>query len=266
MQRVKKGLQLFIALFVLAIFGLSLFFALQKPVTIAVDGEIIKDKVFFSCSVAQVLERNGVVLSEYDLVQPDRDQAVQKNTNINVIRAFKVYVIADGQKKELITPPVPVKQAIAEAGITLGEKDLIKTTASELTQPEQEIEIIRVDEQEMQEKVILSYREERTEDNTLEKGLTRTLRQGANGTALNTVRITYHNGQEVKREVIASQTIQAPVNKIVAVGNITTVSPAICAWILNRPCMLVPAHIPIPAETPLPAPSQQLEPLPLIPL
>ncbi|MGI6467652.1 MAG: DUF348 domain-containing protein [Syntrophomonadaceae bacterium] len=224
MQRVKKGLQLFIALFVLAIFGLSLFFALQKPVTIAVDGEIIKDKVFFSCSVAQVLERNGVVLSEYDLVQPDRDQAVQKNTNINVIRAFKVYVIADGQKKELITPPVPVKQAIAEAGITLGEKDLIKTTASELTQPEQEIEIIRVDEQEMQEKVILSYREERTEDNTLEKGLTRTLRQGANGTALNTVRITYHNGQEVKREVIASQTIQAPVNKIVAVGNITTVS------------------------------------------
>ena len=119
--------------------------------TIAVDGEIIKDKVFFSCSVAQVLERNGVVLSEYDLVQPDRDQAVQKNTNINVIRAFKVYVIADGQKKELITPPVPVKQAIAESGITLGEKDLIKTTASELTQPEQEIEIIRVDEQEMQE-------------------------------------------------------------------------------------------------------------------
>ena len=98
-----------------------------------------------------------------------------------------------------------------------------------MTQPEQEIEIIRVDEQEMAEKVILSYREERTEDNTLEKGLTRTLRQGANGTALNTVRITYHNGQEVKREVIASQTIQAPVNKIVAVETSPLYHAAICA-------------------------------------
>jgi len=224
MAKVKKGLYLAIVVCGLVIFGLSLVFALQKPVAIAVDGEIIKDQVFFSCSVAQVLQRNGVVLSEYDLVQPALDAPVQKNTNINVIRAFKVYVIADGQKKEIITPPVPIKEAIAEAGITLGEKDLIKTTASEFTQPDQEIEIIRVDEQETQEKVVLPYGEERTEDNTLEKGLTKTLRQGVNGTALNTVRITYHNGKEVKREIIDSQTIKPPVNRIVAVGNITSVS------------------------------------------
>ena len=223
-MKIKKGAYLFAVVFGLVIFGVSLVFALQKPVAIAVDGKIIKDQVFFSCSVAQVLEQNGIVLGEYDLVQPDLNAAVQKNTNINVIRAFKVFVIADGQKKELITPPVPIKEAIAEAGITLGEKDLVKTMASELTQPNQEIEIIRVNEQDTQEEAVLPYGEERTEDNTLEKGLTKTLRPGANGAVLNTVRITYHNGQEVKREVIDSKTTVQPVNKIVAMGNITSVS------------------------------------------
>lgn len=220
----KKGAQLLVAISVAAVLLVSMFFALQKPVVIAADGKIIKDQVFFNCTVAQLLEDNGIAVGEYDLIQPARDSYVQKNTNVNVIRAFKVFVIADGQKKELITPPVPIKEAIAEAGVTLGEKDLIKTIASEVTQPNQEIEIIRVQEQQVQEEAILPYGEERTEDNTLEKGLSKTLRRGVNGSVLNTVCITYHNGKEVKREVIDSQTKVPPINKIVAVGNITSVS------------------------------------------
>ncbi len=220
----KKSINVLLGISLALILVVSMFFALQKPVAIAADGQIIKDTVFFNCTVEQVLKDNGVVVGEYDLVQPALDASVQKNTNINVIRAFRVFVIADGQKKEIITPPVPIKEAIAEAGVTLGEKDLIKTIASELTQPDQEIEIIRVEEQQVQEEAILPYGEERTEDPTLEKGLSKTLRRGVNGRVLNTVRITYHNGQEVKREVIDSQTKVQPVNRIVAVGNITTVS------------------------------------------
>lgn len=223
-MNVKKSTHLLGAIFVTVLLVVSLGFALQKPVTIAADGKIIKDQVFFNCTVAQVLEDNGIKMGDYDLVQPELDSYVQKNTNINVIRAFRVFVIADGQKKELITPPITIREAIAEAGFTLGDKDLVKTLASEVTQPNQEIEIIRVQEQQVQEEAVLPYGEERTEDNTLEKGLSKTLRRGTNGSVLNTVRITYHNGKEVKREVVDSQTKVQPVNKIVAIGNITTVS------------------------------------------
>lgn len=223
-MNVKKSTHLLGVIFVAAIFVVSMVFALQKPVTIAADGKIIKDQVFFNCTVAKVLDSNGIQLGEYDLVQPELESYVQKNSNINVIRAFKVFVIADGQKKEIITPPISIKEAITEAGFTLGDKDLVKTLASEMTQPNQEIEIIRVQEQQVQEEAVLPYGEERTEDNTLEKGLSKTLRRGTNGSVLNTVRITYHNGTEVKREVVDSQTKVQPVNKIVAVGNITTVS------------------------------------------
>lgn len=220
----KLGLNLLIGVIALVLLVVSLGFALQKPVSIAVDGRIIKDQVFFNCTVAEVLNKNGIITTEHDLVEPAMSQAVQKNTNINVIRAFPVFVIADGEKREVITPPIAIKEAISEAGFILGEKDIIKTTARELTEPDQEIEIIRVHEEEVTEEAVLPYREERTEDDKLEKGLTKTLRSGVNGTVINTTRITYHNGKEVKREVIDSQTKVQPINRIVAAGSITTVS------------------------------------------
>lgn len=63
-----------------------------------------------------------------------------------------------------------------------------------------------------------------TVDHSLEKGLTRTVSQGISGLARNTVKITYHNGQEVKREVVKTEQIKEPKNKVVAMGTITSVS------------------------------------------
>jgi 3D (Asp-Asp-Asp) domain-containing protein len=65
---------------------------------------------------------------------------------------------------------------------------------------------------------------ERTSDATLEKGLTRTVRAGSNGIAKNTIKITFYNGVEAKREIIKVETVKEPVNKIVAMGTITEVS------------------------------------------
>lgn len=220
----KRGANLAVGLIGVVLLAVSLFFALQKPVAIAVDGTLIKDRVLFNSTVAGVLEKNDIILGEHDLIEPGLSAVVEKNSMITITRAFTVYIIADGQKKEIIAPPLSIKEAIAQAGINLGDKDLIKTLPVEQTQPQQEIEVIRVTEQETRLDAPLPYGEERTEDGTLEKGLTRTLRRGVNGVVTNTIKITYHNGQEVKREIIDSQTKVPSVNKIVAVGNITTVS------------------------------------------
>ncbi len=220
----KRGVKLLVGALGLVLLVVSWGFALQKPVSIAVDGKVITDQVFFSRTVAQVLDKNDIVLGEHDLIRPELSYTVQKNTDINIIRAVKVFIIADGQKTEVITPPVTVKEAVAKAGFSLGEKDIIKTTAAELIEPDQEIEIIRVKEEEIIEEAVLPYGEERTTDDTLEKGLSKTLRRGENGAVLNTVRITFHNGEEAKREIIDSEIKVEPVNRIVAMGNITTVS------------------------------------------
>lgn len=220
----KKSTCLLSGVLCLVALLVSLFFALQKPVSVVVDGKTIEDRVFFTSTVEQVLEQNKVVLKKWDQVQPGLDTPIKKDCRIIVTRAFKVTVIADGQSHEVMTVPISVEEAIRRAGVITGDQDIIKTAAASKTVPGQEIEIIRVTEEVVEEEQPLVFQVEKTEDNTLEKGLTRTLRQGANGSVLNTLKVTYHNGQEVKREVIDSKTLVQPVNKIVALGNITTVS------------------------------------------
>ena len=202
----------------------SLFFALQKPVVLAVDGQEIQTRVFFSSTVGDVLQNHKVTIGEYDRVEPSLNSRVKKNQEIVVTRALKVKVIADGKSREIYTPPVPVKEAIRLAGVELGEMDIVKTVPTDVIVPDQEIEIIRVTQEEKVIEETTPYQVERTEDHTLEKGLSRTIRPGVEGLARNTVRITYHNGQEVKREVIKSEVIKEPQNNVIAMGTITTVS------------------------------------------
>lgn len=113
--------------------------------------------------------------------------------------------------------------------------DIVKTVPTDVIVPDQEIEIIRVTQEEKVIEETTPYQVERTEDHTLEKGLSRTIRPGVEGLARNTVRITYHNGQEVKREVIKSEVIKEPQNKVIAMGTITTVSRGGLSLISGKP-------------------------------
>jgi 3D (Asp-Asp-Asp) domain-containing protein len=149
---------------------------------------------------------------------------VKKNCNIVVTRAFKVTVVADGKSNNVISTPISIREAIKLAGVTLGEKDIVKTLPVDKTVPGQEIEVIRVTESQVTEKTTIPCGTDRTSDDTLERGLTRTLSAGKDGLAMQTIRVIYHNGQEVKREVIKSETLVEPKNRLVAMGTITSVS------------------------------------------
>lgn len=222
--RTRKSTYLIAAIAGIVALAVSLFFALQKPVNIIVDGKTIHSRVFFSAQVADVLEKEQVLVGAKDRVEPSLNMAVKRNANILVTRAFKVKVIADGKQYPLYTTPVSIKEAIKMAGVSLSGKDIVKTLPVPQTVPGQEIEVIRVSEREVQEQASIPYGVERTSDNTLERGLTKTLVQGVNGISMNTVKVVYHNGQEVKREVIKSQAVQQPRNRVIAMGTITSVS------------------------------------------
>ncbi|MEN6462762.1 MAG: 3D domain-containing protein [Syntrophomonas sp.] len=202
----------------------SLFFALQKPVSIEVDGKVIKTRVFFANTVADALTKEHIKLAAQDKVEPAASSVLRKNTKIKVARAFKVKITADGTTKEIVTTPITIKEAIKIAGFKLGNKDIVKTLPTLKTVPNQEIEVIRVTEKEQTEQQEVPFQVERTSDPTLEKGLTRTVAGGKKGVALNTVKITYHNGQETKRELIKSQVLVQPQNRVTAMGTITSVS------------------------------------------
>jgi 3D (Asp-Asp-Asp) domain-containing protein len=222
--RYRKNTVLLISVLATGLLLGSLFFALQKPVTIQVDGNEIKTRVFFANTVEDVLAQKNIDLGPKDLVSPSLNQMVKKNTRIVVVRAFKIKVIADGKTRILLSPPVTVKEAVKLAGFALSDQDIVKTLPTPRTVPGQEIEVIRVTNKEETVQQPIPFQIERTTDPSLEKGLTKTVSRGQEGMALNTIRITYHNGVEVKRDIIKSEVLQEPKNKVVAMGTITSVS------------------------------------------
>ncbi|HZJ84128.1 MAG TPA: 3D domain-containing protein [Syntrophomonadaceae bacterium] len=222
----------------LIILMVSLFFALQKPVTVVADGKVIESSIFFSSTVGDVLAKNQIDLGEKDEVTPSLQTLVKKDTEITVVRAFKVKVVAEGKTREIISIPIPIKEAIDIAGVELGEKDIVKTIPTELTTPNQEIEVIRVTEEEVILEESIPYETEKTVDNSLEKGLTKTINKGQDGLALNTVKVIYHNGEEVKREVIKSEIKSEPKNQVIALGNITSASRGGQSFDFNQAMMV----------------------------
>jgi uncharacterized protein YabE (DUF348 family) len=202
----------------------SLIYAMQKPIEIEVDGQLIKSRVLFAGTVGSVLDRNQIKLEGKDIVEPSRDTAIKKNMHITVIRAFNVKVLADGVSRDVYTTPITVKEAITLAGFELSEKDIVKTLPVTMVVPDQEIELIRVTEKEINVDEVMPYQVEKTTDPTLEMGLSRTLQAGRNGIARNTMLVTYYNGQEAKRTLVKMETLVQPEKKVIAMGNITSVS------------------------------------------
>ncbi len=202
----------------------SQIYAMQKPVTIVADGNTIETHAFFARSVADILENNNIILGEKDEVEPALDSPLKRNIQIMVSRAFSVNVIADGSVREIISTPVVVKEAIKMAGIDLNSEDIVTPGLTEKTQPDQNIEVIRVSTEQVEIEQTIQCGVERTIDNNLEKGLTRTVQNGRDGLSRDTIKVVYHNGTEVQREIIDSKVIAEPVNRVIAMGNITNVS------------------------------------------
>ena len=196
---------------------------LEKSVTIKVDGKVIEQRTFKQ-TVGEVLEANNIQLDPHDQVTPGLQAAVKENMVINVVRAFPVTVIADGETREIISIPVKVENVLQQAGIELGERDLVSANLDDLTSGGQVIKVTRVAEETMEVTTPVPYSREYVNDNNLEMGLTRTVSRGKPGQLRQVVKVTYHDGEEVKREVLSSELIKPPVKEVVARGTITSVS------------------------------------------
>lgn len=220
----RKGMAIALGVMLLGATAVGAYYALQKPVTIMVDGKEIHSMVFFHGTVADVLEQENVLLGEHDVIEPALGTSIEKHMQIVITKAFEVFVKADGKIAVIKTVPVTVQEAIDAAGVNIGEADVVQTLPNERVSPQQLIEVIRVSQADVLEEAAIPYGVESVPDENLEKGLTRTIRQGVNGMSQNTIRITYHNGAEVSREQVGSVTVRAAQSKVVAQGTITQAS------------------------------------------
>ena len=132
--------------------------------------------------------------------------------------------LVDGAEKRLTTAAATVGDALTEAGITVGPTDRLSKYAEEAPADGERIRVVRVRTERVTESVAVPFETERRADGDLFKGQTKTLQAGKAGVVRRTVEKVVADGRLEKRTVLSSETVSAPVKRIVAFG--TKVRPA----------------------------------------
>ncbi|NLJ66321.1 MAG: DUF348 domain-containing protein [Clostridiales bacterium] len=176
-------------------------------------------------TVKELLDRYEINLGPGDEITPGLEEAIEEDTEINIRRAFKVTVEADGKFKTVYLTEGTVEDALKEAYIVVKEKDLLNYPLNQQVLPGDHIKVIRVKEEILIEKENIPYRLVTKENKKLEKGKQELVQEGKEGVKEREILIAYHDGVEVNREIVEERVSVVPVDRIIAKG--TYVAPPV---------------------------------------
>ncbi len=128
-------------------------------------------------------------------------------------------VLVDGEVRTLtVQAGKTVEQVLEEAGISLGSLDRLEPPGYTLVRDGMRVEVIRVEEDFLQEDEIIPFERRTLRNEALPEGETRLVQRGVNGLRRVTYRILRENGEEVSRQIIRVEVIEEAVPEIVMVG------------------------------------------------
>jgi uncharacterized protein YabE (DUF348 family) len=114
-----------------------------------------------------------------------------------------------------------VEDILEQTGIRLEDLDTINQGLSVMTTPHMSIEITRIFKQLLTEKAVLSFREVRQQNPSVDRGFSRVIQKGKDGLREDIIEVTYADGKEAERDLVESQILQPRQDRIVEEGSNT---------------------------------------------
>lgn len=211
-----------IAVFIFSL-GLATYAWARKDVTLVVDGKTL-EVTTFKGQVGELLSQQGIELKPEDKVSWDLAAPLKDGMTIEIIRAFPVEVLADGQRLTVNTTPETVGKILELAKVTLGPHDQVEPDVSTVLEGPGEIKVSRITFKEIVQEKVIPYPTTREKNSNLDKGVTKVVQQGQNGLEKEIIKVTYQDGKEIKREVVKREVVKEPVPQRIAYGTRTTIS------------------------------------------
>jgi len=129
-----------------------------------------------------------------------------------------VIIRADGKSQVVETEAQTVREVLEEAGVSLGGLDRVEPDLWESAERGMEIRVIRVQEKEEVAVQKVPFERRVIKDEALEAGESRLMQEGAEGEEEVVYLVTYEDGQEVARKVVARRVILEPVAEVRVTG------------------------------------------------
>lgn len=186
-------------------------------VTLNDNGHIVQI-VTMEKSVDKLLDKYEISLGPGDEIKPSLEEEITEDTVIEIARAFKVSVAADGEIKNVYLTKGTVEDVLQKAGITLGEKDYTNYGLKQPVTPGTVIKVTRMSDEVLVEKEAIPYRVVTRNNSNLDYGTERIVQEGKQGELQREILVTYRDGVEISREVVGEKVVQPPVDRIVEKG------------------------------------------------
>lgn len=187
----------------------SLYFRSNVYIT---DNGITKQARTNETNVYAILGEQGYSVGAHDSVEMSSDD---KYSYINIIRAFDVYVIADGKTSTIPVIGGTVEEALGKAGVVLGEFDTISCEKTDSVYDGMEITVTRITYSERTENAVIPFETEYVDNTNLQIGYEKVLGEGSDGECIRTYKDMYVDGVLSGSELISEDvTLEAVTKKV----------------------------------------------------
>lgn len=180
-----------------------------------VDGEIVVEVTIFSNEVYTAIDKAGIKLSDKDKVIIDESNP--KITNVDIKRAFDVFVKVGNDTYQVKLADGTVQDVLDQLKISLNENDVIDVSLDQNVSPNMNININRVEFKEVSEQQEIPFSTETRNTNDLFKGETKT-EKGENGSKVINKQEKYVDGVLVETKQISENVTKQAKNQINLVG------------------------------------------------
>jgi len=128
-------------------------------------------------------------------------------------------ILVDGQTQTFgLAAPMTVREALAQAGIAVGELDRLSLPAYTRLAAPATLTITRVTETNETEDVVVPFKSEIIKSEGLPEGEQRLLQAGVNGAERITYRTAFENGVQVSRDILKREILTDTVPQITLIG------------------------------------------------
>ena len=169
-------------------------------------------------TVGDFLNQEGISVASHDQLSPSSDTTLAGDTIIHYVKGIKVSLNVGGKTKEIWATPMTVKELLDQQSITVGDHDEVIPSLDSNVVEGSNISVTHVTTKKEEVKESVDYKVIKETDRHLSKGTTRVVTAGKKGERVKTYEVTYKNGKKVKKELVKTETVKTPKNKVIAVG------------------------------------------------
>lgn len=169
-------------------------------------------------TVADLLAKSGISISETDIVTPELDAYISSSQTVVVQKVRKVTVTSAGSEKEYLTTAETVGDFLEEKGYDINYHDIVSLPLETKLEPENELTVVKVIKRIEKVEKPIPFKTRTIRDTSLSISDSTIQTEGVEGIDCETYEVFLYDGVEQSRTLLSTERLREPVDEVKVVG------------------------------------------------